>query len=62
MSKPTEKSRYNYKLPCIIGDTIYTNVSKQGWYFKEKNKPYAAKIVFIGINGVDDFMNVDFGN
>ena len=46
-------------LPCDIGDTVYTNCRMQGWYFREKDKPYAAKIVFIGLNGVDNFMNVD---
>lgn len=49
-------------LPCDIGDTIYTNCRMQGWYFREKDKPYKAKIVFIGLNGVDNFMNVDFGD
>jgi hypothetical protein len=49
-------------LPCDIGDTVYTNCRMQGWYFREKDKPYEAKIVFIGLNGVDNFMNVDFGN
>lgn len=50
------------KLPCAVGDTIYTNMSWKGWYFREKNRPYKAKVVFIGINGADSFMNVDFGN
>lgn len=49
-------------LPCDVGDTVYTNCRMQGWYFREKDKPYKAKIVFIGLNGVDNFMNVDFGN
>lgn len=51
-----------HSLPCDIGDTVYTNCRMQGWYFREKDKPYKAKIVFIGLNGVDNFMNVDFGN
>ena len=51
-----------YSLPCDIGDTVYTNCRMQGWYFREKDKPYKAKIVFIGLNGVDNFMNIDFGN
>lgn len=50
------------KLPCKVGDTVYTNTSIQGWYFRKENRPYEAKIVFIGINGADNFMNVDFGN
>lgn len=51
-----------HSFPCDIGDTVYTNCRMQGWYFREKDKPYEAKIVFIGLNGVDNFMNVDFGN
>lgn len=50
------------KLPCAVGDTVYTNESVQGWYFRKENRPYEAKVVFIGINGVNDFMNIDFGN
>lgn len=50
------------KLPCAVGYTIYTNTSMQGWYFRKENRPYKAKVVFIGINGADNFMNVDFGN
>jgi len=50
------------KLPCKVGDTVYTNTSMQGWYFRKGNRPYEAKIVFIGINGADNFINVDFGN
>lgn len=51
-----------HPLHCDIGDTVYTNCRMQGWYFREKDKPYEAKIVFIGLNGVDNFMNVDLGN
>lgn len=31
-----------------------------GWYLRENNKPYKAKVVFIGINGVDNFFNVQY--
>lgn len=48
------------KLPCAVGDTVYTNIAMQGWYFREKNRPYKAKVVFIGINEGDNFINVDF--
>jgi hypothetical protein len=51
-----------HSLPCDIGDTVYTNCRMQGWYFREKDKPYKAEVVFIGLNGVDNFMNVDFGD
>ena len=37
--------------PVKIGDTVYTNVSWQGWYLRDKDKPYKAKVVYIGING-----------
>lgn len=50
------------KPPCAVGDTVYTNVSMQGWYFRKENRPYEAKVVFIGINGIDNYMNVGFGN
>lgn len=50
------------ELPCVIGDTLYTNFAVQGWYFREKNKPYATKVVFIGINDVDNVINVAYEN
>lgn len=50
------------KPPCKVGDTVYTNTSMQGWYMRKKDRPYKAKIVFIGVNNVDNFMNVVFEN
>lgn len=50
------------KLPCAVGDTVYTNLSATGWYLRKKNRPYALKIVFIGINGADNLMNVTYEN
>ncbi|MGN1137104.1 MAG: hypothetical protein ACI4SF_12905 [Oscillospiraceae bacterium] len=44
--------------PVKVGDTVYTNISWQGWYLREKDKPYKAKVVFIGINGKQNFINV----
>lgn len=49
-------------LPCKVGDSVYTNVSMQGWYMRMKDRPYKAKIAFIGINGTDNFINVTFEN
>lgn len=49
------------RLPCNVGDYVYTNVSVKGWYMRKKDRPYKAKIVFMGINGVDNFINVTFG-
>ena len=50
------------RLPCKVGDTVYTNMRAVGWYYRDKNKPYKAKIVFIGINGTDNFVNVVYEN
>lgn len=50
------------KLPCAVGDTVYTNHSMQGWHLRAKNRPYEAKVVFIGVNGVNNFINVDLKN
>lgn len=50
------------RLPCAPGDTVYTNASMQGWHFRKGNRPYEAEVVFVGINGSDNFMNVDFGS
>lgn len=50
------------ELPCVIGNTVYTNASIQGWYFRKEGEPYEAKVVFIGLNGAGNYMNVDFGN
>lgn len=51
------------KLPCAVGDTVYTNHSVQGWYFRRKDLPYKAEVVHIEIsNGVNDYINIDFGN
>lgn len=48
------------ELPCAVGDMVYTNQSMSGWYMQKKKRPYEAKIVFIGINGIDNFFNIEF--
>lgn len=47
-------------LPVRVGDIVYTNRSMQGWYMKLKDRPYEARVVYIGVNGKDNFMNVAF--
>ena len=47
------------QVPCKPGDKIYTNMSMSGWYMKAKDRPYEATVVFIGINGEDNFINVE---
>lgn len=46
------------KLPAKVGDTVYTNTRVAGRYMREKDGPYEAKVVFVGINGVDNFMDI----
>lgn len=50
--------------PCDVGDVVWTNFSMSGWYFREKDRPYSAKVVFIGLNDSDDmaggFINVSY--
>lgn len=36
--------------PVKAGDTVYTNVSRQGWCFTDRDKPYKAKVVYIDID------------
>lgn len=47
-------------LPVRVGDIVYTNRSMQGWYMKLKDRPYEARVVYIGVNEKDNFMNVAF--
>lgn len=49
---------------CKVGDAVYTNVSMQGWYYRTKDRPYTARIVFIGVNDSEEmgcgYINVLF--
>jgi len=49
------------KLPCAVGDTVYTNHSTKGWHFRKSGRPYAAEVVFIGISSAGSFVNVEIG-
>lgn len=40
-------------LPCKVGDMVWTNFSMSGLYFRDKDKPYSVRVVFIGLNGSD---------
>ena len=41
-------------LPCNVGDTVWTNLAMSGWYFRDKDRPYSAKVVFMGLNNSDE--------
>ena len=60
--KALEEQGKLLKLPCAVGDTVYTNCSMQGWHFREENRPYEARVVFVGFNGSDNYINVEFDN
>ncbi len=36
------------KLPCAVGDKVYTNTSMKGWYFRKDNRPYKGIITLSG--------------
>ena len=46
--------------PVKVGDIVYTNCSMSGWYMRLKDRPYEAKVVYLGINGKSNFMNVAY--
>ena len=52
-------------LPCKTGDEVWTNFAMSGWYFRGKDRPYSAKVVFVGLNNSGDmgggFINVMYG-
>lgn len=48
------------RLPCKVGDTLYTNQTVSGWYLRKVNRPFPVDVCFIGINGQDNFFNVDY--
>lgn len=61
------KSDNVIKLPCKIGDTLWSEFRPAGMYFKQKDAPFPCEVVFIGINGnIKDygggFVNVLYRN
>ena len=49
-----DESQY-IKLPCKVGDTVYTNIAISGSYLRMKDRPYACKVVFVGVNSYEAF-------
>lgn len=41
-------------LPIKVGDTVYTNFAMRGWYFRDKDRPYSARVCFIGLNNSEE--------
>lgn len=38
------------RLPVVVGQTLYTNQRKTGWYFRLKDAPYRVQVGYIGIS------------
>ena len=53
-----------HKTQVAIGQTVYTNLAMSGWYLRDKDRPYKAKVVFIGLNDSEEmgygFFNVAY--
>lgn len=47
-------------LPVVIGEVVYTNFSPVGFYMRKDERPYECRVVFIGLNTEDPFMNVEY--
>lgn len=55
------------KLPCKVGDTVYTNMAISGSYLRKRDdKPYACKVVRMDICAVegygDGFIDIEYPN
>lgn len=54
------------RLPCKVGDTVWTNCRMQGWYFRLKDAPYRTEVVFVGLNNSEEMggglFNVEYEN
>ena len=52
------------RTPVAIGQTVYTNFAMRGWYLRDKDRPYKAKVVFIGLNDSKEdgggFFNISY--
>ena len=52
-------------IPVNVGDTVYTNFAMRGWYLRDKDRPYSARVCFIGLNNAKEMggglFNVVYG-
>lgn len=49
-------------LPVKIGDIVYTTLpikDWENWYISQNQKPYQGKVIHIGINGIDNSIDVE---
>lgn len=59
----TDRSEWAH-LPCKVGDTVFTNLRVVGDYLRVTDAPYAAKVIFIGLNNSKEmgygFINIEY--
>lgn len=49
-------------LPFKVGGTVYTNIAIQGDRYKKSDRPYPAKVAFVGIGDGSIYFNVEYEN
>lgn len=62
--RDAEEQGLLYRTKVAIGQTVYTNIAVSGWYLRCKDRPYKAKVVFMGLNDSEEmgggFFNVEY--
>lgn len=48
------------KLPCRVGDVLYTNISMEGRYARLENSPYAVEVVYVAADRNEKFFDVSY--
>lgn len=49
-------------LPCKVGDELWTNISICGDRYRQSDRPYRVKVVFIGLGLGSTFFHVEYSN
>nr|DAG59356.1 MAG TPA: hypothetical protein [Caudoviricetes sp.] len=49
-------------LPCKVGDELWTNISIQGDRYRQSDRPYRVKVVFIGMGPETAFFHIQYSN
>ena len=54
-----EDQGYIIRLPCKVGNTLYTNLIRYGLYTRETNKIHMVQINYIHLEGRNSFLRLD---
>ena len=55
-----EDQGYIIRLPCKVGNTLYTNLIRYGLYTRETNKIHMVQINYIHLEGRNSFFKVRY--